>query len=118
MRNVIKTSGLAVATLALPWVASAQSIYTIFNTFSSLINGLIALLIGVAVIVFFWGLVKYLTKAGDEKSKGLALMGYGLIALFVMLSVYGLIRLLQNTFGVAGGQNIAPPTVQVGTFGN
>jgi hypothetical protein len=37
----------------------------------------------------------------------------GLIALFVMVSVWGIIRLAQNTLlnGVSGG-SIPPPTVQ------
>ena len=63
-----------------------------------ILNRLIPLLIAAALVVFFWGLVKYIwsKKPGDGKSVMIA----GLVALFVMTSVWGIIRLAQNTFGV------------------
>ncbi len=58
-----------------------------------------------ALIFFFWGLAKYILSAGDEekKTEGRNIMIYGVIALFVMVSVWGLTTLLGNTFGVTGG---------------
>ena len=38
-------------------------------------------------------------------------MIYGIVAIAVMLSIYGLVRLLQNTFGVGNGAAVAPPTI-------
>ena len=91
-----------------------QSIGSVFNTVSGLLNGAIALMVTLAIVVFFWGLVKYLMTASGEadKAKGASLMLWGIIAIAVMLSIYGLIRILQNTFGVGGGQIIQPPQVQ------
>ena len=64
-----------------------------------LINPLIVILVGVALLVFFWGLAKFIFRVGgDEKAVegGKRLMGWGLLALFVMLSVWGIIRFMQN----------------------
>lgn len=107
---IIATSALAASVVALPLVASAQTIQGVLNTFGAIINILVVLAIGVAIIVFFWGLITYLVKAGEEKSKGLQLMLYGIVAIFVMVSIWGLVRLLVNTFlpGVSNNPLPAP----------
>jgi len=64
-----------------------------------LINPLIVILVGVALLVFFWGLAKFIFRVGgDEKAVegGKRLMIWGLIALFIMISVWGIIRFMQN----------------------
>ncbi len=79
-----------------------------------IVQSLIPLLIAVALVAFFWGLVRYVFSGGGENhAEGRSVMIAGLVALFVMVSVWGIIRLAQNTLlsGVSGG-SIAPPTVQ------
>ena len=78
-----------------------------------IVQSLIPLLIAVALVVFFWGLVRYVISGGEDHAQGRNVMIAGLISLFVMVSVWGIIRLAQNTLlnGVNGG-SIAPPTVQ------
>src|SRR5262249_43382447 len=99
----------------------AQTIRTVTSLVSSLINYAIGILIGVAIIAFFYGMIKYLFGAtGDATQKGKAakLMIYGILSIAVMLSVYGLVRLLQNTFGVGNNQLVQPPQIdnlQIGT---
>jgi hypothetical protein len=39
-------------------------------------------------------------------------MIYGIIALFVMVSIWGIINVLQTTFNVQGGSDIRAPRVQ------
>jgi len=71
-----------------------------------LINPLIAILVGLALLVFFWGLAKFIFRAGgDTKAveEGKTLMIWGLIALFVMVSVWGIISFIQNAFLPGGG---------------
>ena len=92
-------AALATAMSFVPLLAFAQaSVESVTSTVSSLINYAIGALIGIAIIAFFWGLVKYLFQNGSaEKGKGAKLMIYGIITLTVMLSIYGIIRLLQNS---------------------
>ena len=73
---------------------------------------LIPLLIAVAVIVFFWGIVRYISGTGQEEKRKEArnLMIWGIVALFVMVSVWGLVKLLQNTLGIEN-RTINPPCV-------
>ncbi len=112
---------LALVCLLLPSAALAadgdSTFGTILGTIGSLLNGLIALLITLGLVVFFWGLIKYLWGAGSEgSSDGLKIMFWGAIALFVMVSIWGIVKLIQNTFGV-DETTITIPSVNYGGVG-
>lgn len=75
---------------------------------TSAIDPLVILLIGLAIILFAWGLFNYLkTGLGDkaELEGAKSLMFWGVIIVFVMVSVWGLVSIMQNIFF---GDN--PPT--------
>ncbi len=65
---------------------------------SDLVDTAIPILIGLALIFFFWGLVKYVRSA--ESGDGKKIMIAGLVGLFIMVSVWGIIRLAQSVLGV------------------
>jgi hypothetical protein len=67
-----------------------------------IINQATVLLGSIALLVFFWGIVKYISKRGDEKGieEAKNTIKWGLIALFVMFSVWGLVQALGATIGV------------------
>ncbi len=78
-------------------------------------SNLILVLSGLAVLVFIWGLVKYIYSQGtDGKADGKKIMVGGVIALFVLFSVYGIIRFIGGE--LIPGQNmgpISPPQVSL-----
>lgn len=88
-----------------PIVVSAQSV-TSFKTFVAevvkLINSLIPIVFGIALIVFFWGIAVFILNSGDvqKRDDGKKIMVWGIIALFVMVSVWGIVRVLLETFGL------------------
>lgn len=106
MRRVIGYSSVAAAVALLPTLASAASLLDILVLASRFLNGVIGLFITLAIVVFFWGLIQYLVQVGEQKAEGLKIMFYGVIAIFVMVSLWGIIRLLQGTFGVTNNQAI------------
>jgi hypothetical protein len=69
-----------------------------------IVNQLITLLVSLAIALFFYGIIKSMLSAGDPKARkeGINIMIYGIVALFVMVSLWGLVAILQNTFGVSG----------------
>jgi uncharacterized membrane protein YidH (DUF202 family) len=90
-----------------PVVASAQltgPLASTFNQVSSLVGLLIPLLLSVAVLLFFWGLVKFIANASDEaaKEEGKRLMIWGMIAIFVMVSFWSIIGYVQQSTGISG----------------
>lgn len=83
------------------------------ESLSGIVNSLIPLLLTIAVVIFLWGLVKYLFKIGGEEGSkgGLQIMLWGVVGLFVMVSLWGLVSLLQQTLNVSGasGSDVANP---------
>lgn len=82
------------------------------NIINLVLNPLVALSIGVALLLFMWGIVKYVTAGGDsgKRGEGATMMTYGVIALFVMVAVWGLVNVVANTIGVGSGgvPNVIP----------
>jgi uncharacterized membrane protein YidH (DUF202 family) len=67
-----------------------------------LMDMIVPILIGLAVIVFLWGVLRFVFNAGDEEKRkdGKWMMIYGIIGIVVMVSVWGLVYFVQNTFGI------------------
>jgi len=68
----------------------------------NIINPFIVLLFSVALLVFIWGLVQFVRNAGDAEALETAKKHviYGLIGMFIMVSAFGIIRIILGTFGI------------------
>jgi uncharacterized membrane protein HdeD (DUF308 family) len=66
---------------------------------TEIIQNIIPIVIGLALLVFLWGVFKYIF-AGDAtaKKESIQYITWGIIALFVMVSIWGLVILLQKSF--------------------
>ncbi|OGZ06953.1 MAG: hypothetical protein A2942_01310 [Candidatus Lloydbacteria bacterium RIFCSPLOWO2_01_FULL_50_20] len=77
---------------------------------------LVPLLLAVAIVLFFWGLVKFIANASDEAAResGKNLMIWGMIAIFVMVAFWSIIGYVQSSLGVSGNINTgSAPTVSI-----
>lgn len=77
-----------------------------------ILNTVVPILVALGVIIFIWGVLTYVL-AGDEEAKtaGRDKIIFGIIGLAVIIGLWGLVRILTNTFGVQNaGQNITFPT--------
>lgn len=102
--------------LVLPMVTMAQSdgLFELLDVAGQLIARLIPLIIGVAVITFLWGVLSYVTASDDAKQKeARGIMMYGIIVLFVMVSIWGLVNLLGDTISLT---DTAPEPPQIPGF--
>lgn len=66
---------------------------------------LVPILFAIAFIVFLYGIAKaYIFSHGEpeEVSKGHKLLLWGIIAFVVMISIWGLVNVVANTFGLYG----------------
>ncbi|MFA5830667.1 MAG: hypothetical protein WC878_02440 [Candidatus Paceibacterota bacterium] len=72
----------------------------LMQSFINLTSSAIALLYAAAFAVFFLGVVKFIFNTEDDKKReeGKKWMVWGVIALFAMLTVWGLVEVLINTF--------------------
>lgn len=105
---------------SLQYAAAGSSKFSTFSDliglFIDLINPLLYLMVGLGLLVFLKGLVVFISKAGDAKShaEGRSLMIWGLVALFVMVSVIGILRLVHDElgFGTSVGIPLLPTNPQ------
>ncbi|OGG73941.1 hypothetical protein A3A40_01280 [Candidatus Kaiserbacteria bacterium RIFCSPLOWO2_01_FULL_54_20] len=112
--RIITASVLPILGALIPMVASAATLTDTLVFMSTFLNGVIGLFITLAIVVFFWGLIKYLWSMGTEDAhEGLKIMFWGIIAIFVMVSIWGIIRLLQSTLKVTSTDPVIPKGVVV-----
>lgn len=66
-----------------------------------ILNPIIGLLFALALILFLWGGVEFLMNAAgqDGRETGKRHMVWGIIGIFVMVSVFGILKVLASTFG-------------------
>ncbi len=69
-----------------------------FTTY--IIDPAILIVFAAGFFLFVWGLVEFLwnLNAGGENEEGKKHMLWGIVGMFVMVSVYGILSLLDNTF--------------------
>ena len=119
MKNISKKVGVALAAFLLPAVAFAQYNVTnstsLFQATRSILNAVIPIIIALAVVYILWGIVQTYIKADEESRKaGHMKILYGIIGLFVMLSIWGLVNVLVQTTGL----NNNLPANQIPTVNN
>jgi len=101
----MKKAFIVLGTLATPFIASAQNgtgdLSGLVVLASSIVNMLVPIVSTLVVLFFFWGLAQYVLAAGDEEKakEGKGIMIWGAVALFVMVSIWGIIGFLQQTLG-------------------
>ncbi len=110
-------SFIPVLVLSLPWVvfAAPRSFAELVHGFLlPIFNTLVALLVTAAVTVYFWGISKNMKGEGKNRENLRVYFAWGILILFVMVSVGGILNLLQNTMFKAGS---AGTTISAGGGG-
>ena len=112
---------IVLGAFAAPFIASAQNtagnLQGLVGLVGTIVNMLVPIVSTLVVVFFFWGLAMYVLAAGDEdKAKeGKSIMIWGVLALFVMTTIWGIIGFMQTTIGNVGGptgaQTITLPDV-------
>ena len=76
---------------------------SLIGVFLDLIATAMPVLGGIALLVFFWGLAKFIKNAGDvgKHQEGKDLMIWGVVALFIMVTLWGLIGFAQSSLGIS-----------------
>jgi hypothetical protein len=93
------------------------AITNLIISIQNIVARLVPLAIGLAVLAFFWFLIQFIWKSGDPNGRADSLrgMGYSVLALFVMVSIWGIIGFLGSIVGVGQGGTAPTPSVPVPT---
>ena len=111
MKTFVKISILSA--VLLPLIASAAAVpgasaTDLLGTVKAVLLFVIPILMILATVVFLWGIVMYVIAGGDEEKLSTA-KGYiiaGIIGLFVMVAVWGIVQALSGSLGLT---NVAIP---------
>lgn len=79
--------------------------------FVDLILAALPLVAGLSLLAFFWGLAKFILNAGSEQGRedGKQVMKWGILALFVTISIFGILTFLYDEFGFSNSFNLGIP---------
>lgn len=88
-----------------PSLASAQvtDFRSLMQLFANLLGSVIGVLYMFAFAAFFWGIALFVFNTNDDKKRqeGKSWMLWSVIALFVMITIWGIIGLLLRTVGIS-----------------
>ena len=100
---------VATASFLLPLVAYAQrkDLNWLVIKITGFFNQALVLLMGLAIVMFTWFVIQYFIKPGDVEARKQAAsyVMWSAIGFFVILSFWGIINILQSTFGLQNENN-------------
>ena len=111
LNKICKTSFVAtVAVLPMITYGALEKTSAFFDSAKDIVTNILTpLVFTLALLFFFWGVAKYIWSAGDAKEEGKKIMVWGVIALFVMSSIWGIIRLLGGDLGIENNSSMPVP---------
>jgi hypothetical protein len=112
-------SALSTLIFLLPVFAFAQGTGQLQNATGVIFDiaqRLLPIVVTLALLFFFWNIIKFILALGrgeDSKTAGRSALFWGIVALFVMVSVWGIVGLLGEIFGVGQGGTMEVPGIIV-----
>jgi len=99
--------------MAVPvWAATPKDFKSLVEDIfiGGILRPIVPLLIGLGVVVFIYGvLILMFSEGGEKKEEGKQYMLWGIIGIFVMVSVWGLVNILSGSFQL----NNTPPVIKM-----
>jgi hypothetical protein len=104
--------------LAVPNLTHAGAIGLVRNITDEL-GIFVAVGIGIAMVLFMFGMIGFLAASGDQSAhdKGRQRMIWGIIALFFMVSIWGIVNIIQTLIGANVERGCTPTEIDVSRTG-
>lgn len=72
----------------------------IVNLIGDIANFVVPILVTIALAYFIYGVVKYIAGGEESRKQAKDIIIYGIVGLFAIVSVWGLIKLIQKSAGI------------------
>lgn len=113
-KNIVATVGasllpvlLLLITFPVPALAAVNDFGSLVALFIGMIKTLVPLIVGLTLLYFMWGIFQLVvSNSEDSRKEAVGVITYGVVSLFVMISIWGLVSILTSTF--FGGSLIIP----------
>jgi len=94
---------------AAPMLVMAQTTaFSLLAVVSNILKILPKMLIAAGFVYFIWGVIKYvIADDADDKEKARSVVTRGILGLFIILSIWGLIGIIGSTFGIGAGGGVS-----------
>ncbi len=89
----------------------SQGITGVVNCVIAFFNAGIYIMMSLAVVFTIYGAFQ-MVASEEKRESGRQRIIYGIIGLFVMISVWGFVNILKNTFGLGSATPINAPTLK------
>jgi D-alanyl-lipoteichoic acid acyltransferase DltB (MBOAT superfamily) len=101
-KNIFVTAFVLVLVAPAVSFAALQGVQDLLTSATTIINMVIPIVFGLALIYFFWGLANFILHADEQEARdnGKQKMFWGIVALFVIVSIYGILTFVGNTVGI------------------
>ena len=104
MKKIITGAVLAFMPL---FVFAQTSIFTWLGTLKNILDILIPILVTAALVYFIYGVVRYVISSdSDDKEKARSVITRGVLGLFIIVSIWGLVGIIQTTTSTGGGGEV------------
>lgn len=98
---------------ALVFAQNLSAFNALVESIGNIVQIALPIVVGIALLTFFWGLVRFIFAQGNEETKQEAkkIMLWGIIALFVMITIWGLVQFIAANLGISQNATITVPQV-------
>lgn len=106
MKKKIYIVSAYIATLPMFAFAATRDLNGLIELVIGYLNKALALLMGLAVVIFIWYIIKYFITPNDKRTEAAQYLLWSVIGFFVIFSMWGLVNILIGTFDL-GSNNPA-----------
>lgn len=85
----------------------------LLNRINLVLNTIVPFLVGIAVFIVIWGVFKYIASAAEEEKRveARAFIVWGIVGIFAMVSVWGFVNIMVNSFDLSTRAPSAQPNL-------
>lgn len=93
---------LLLSSIFLPEITFAQEDFKgAVGSITDMLLSVVPILVSLALLFFFWGLAEYVFSAADEVKEGSKQrMLWGIIGLFVITAIWGIVLFISGSIGI------------------
>lgn len=118
MKKILTIVSAAASTLGLALAqtvsAPGTNLINLLALAQTIVSRLVPFFIGLGVVSLFYGVVMFMWKGqSDEEAHThwMKWMGYSILGIFVMVSIWGLVGFVGQIFGIGQGGTAPTPTI-------
>lgn len=106
------SSGAVLGLFAPVLVMAAENVDSLIGKIKTTLNYVIGLLFVLVTVYFIWGIIKYVSAAGDEEKlkSGKQHMVWGIIGMAIMAAAWGIVNILVDYISGSTPNVVKPPS--------